>query len=738
MRPRTPGLLLSAGLILGVPLLAAGQPPADKGGKRAATEKPVRTDRHGDPLPPGAVARLGTTRFRPGESIYQVRMAPDGNEVACLAGSVDEQRILVWDERTGKEVPRPKLPGSGPAVVALAYSPLGKLLAATEDGAGTSHLWDASQGKPIRAVPGQCQGFSPRGRFFATIGVAPKEGGEHLFLWEAGTGKPLRRQPLPHPIRELALSADGSTAALLPDDPQGDQISILDLRTGKAVDALTGQGRFFTSLACSPEGKVVASTDPEGTVEVWDARTGKELRRWRDADAVVRAVAFSPDGKTLALGSEDGRVRLWAVAAREQPLPFCEAPLPVRALQFSADGKRLLVATDVSVRIWDVASKRPLGPRGGHDAPIRAMALTADGRALVTSSWDRAIVWDLAGTRERRRLDPPRCLRFPLSIARDARSLALPLEDGSVCVVDPLTGEVRCRVQSRLEISPYPDSVTLLPPVVLSADGKAVALLCEDASVAVHDTASGKLLGRTGKPKQGQEWEGSFLSMTLSPHGTFLLGARVLPFIGTHHFLYEVKSGQQFRPLGRERFSSGLQGAFDISPDGRALVGGWLRRDLERWDLAARRALPALTGAQSEVTGLFFSPDGKYVGSCGREQARDEPSSVDFPGLRVWDWKTGRLLPHLGRAQGPAHAACFSPDNRLLAVLHADGSLRLWESATGKERACLAVGLPRTAFEVPPLFTPDGRLLLTADGPTVLLWDLTCREARAAVPRLAK
>src|SRR4051795_10182062 len=58
-------------------------------------------DRAGDPLPPGAVARLGTTRFRHGGSICQVAYTPDGKILTTLG---DDGLIRLWDAAAGVEI----------------------------------------------------------------------------------------------------------------------------------------------------------------------------------------------------------------------------------------------------------------------------------------------------------------------------------------------------------------------------------------------------------------------------------------------------------------------------------------------------------------------------------------------------------------------------------------------------------------------------------------------------------
>src|SRR5882724_7422993 len=71
----------------------------DFGAHAAAQEKPL-TDRYGDPLPAGAIGRLGTTRLRHGDFISALTFLPDGKSIASLGGG-SHGRAQLWDVGTG-------------------------------------------------------------------------------------------------------------------------------------------------------------------------------------------------------------------------------------------------------------------------------------------------------------------------------------------------------------------------------------------------------------------------------------------------------------------------------------------------------------------------------------------------------------------------------------------------------------------------------------------------------------
>jgi len=58
-------MVLVSGLLLAItPFVRAADPTPEQGRPRPQDGKKVRLDRFGDPLPPGAVARMGSARFR--------------------------------------------------------------------------------------------------------------------------------------------------------------------------------------------------------------------------------------------------------------------------------------------------------------------------------------------------------------------------------------------------------------------------------------------------------------------------------------------------------------------------------------------------------------------------------------------------------------------------------------------------------------------------------------------------
>jgi len=172
---------------------AADPQPRPKAASSATdpASQPPRTDRYGDPLPPGAAMRLGTVRFRPTPSIRRIIYSPDGRFI--LTGN-HQRRLQVWDARNGKNLRQIDVgieevrdfvlspDGNTIAAVGVQYEPERNLVI------DYLTVTDAATGRPVRR--GEWDGrsnvlkiaYAPDGKTVATV-----TRDRSLWFWNVGT-----------------------------------------------------------------------------------------------------------------------------------------------------------------------------------------------------------------------------------------------------------------------------------------------------------------------------------------------------------------------------------------------------------------------------------------------------------------------------------------------------------------------------------------------------------------------
>ncbi|MFO0812668.1 MAG: WD40 repeat domain-containing protein [Gemmatales bacterium] len=128
----------------------------------------------------------------------------------------------------------------------------------------------------------------------------------------------------------------------------------------------------------------------------WNAVTATAIKNVKQP-AWVTAIAFRPDGAMLATGHDDGRVRLWDAASQTMIREWQQDASPVSTLSFSGDGKKLAVGReDRTLDLFDVVHGVGMGKFTGHTDRITGITWHPSTRFFATSSWDTtARLWEV-------------------------------------------------------------------------------------------------------------------------------------------------------------------------------------------------------------------------------------------------------------------------------------------------------------------------------------------------------
>jgi WD40 repeat protein len=198
----------------------------------------------------------------------------------------------------------------------------------------------------------------------------------------------------------LACSADGKLVASV----DADRTLILwDVATGEILHTLQApSARRRDLLAFSQDGKTLASADPKGgKVVCWDTADGKEIRtiQAETKQLYLVSLALSPDGSLLATGTLSNIPKLWQVktGVEEKAVRLGgDGGELVTQLAFSPDGKTLAVVGYTvkglsrpyyvcRVVLWDVREKTVRGEVEGGSGKASGVAFSPDGKTLAVS-----------------------------------------------------------------------------------------------------------------------------------------------------------------------------------------------------------------------------------------------------------------------------------------------------------------------------------------------------------------
>jgi RNA polymerase sigma factor (sigma-70 family) len=651
-------LAVGAGLVAHQ-VLAAQQPDGKSmpaGGPRPAKDEngpqPVRTDRYGDPLPAGAVARLGTVRLRHGFSTYAFAFTPDGKVLASASAG---RGLCLWDAATGRELR--EIEGTTDAT--LAISPDGKLLAGAYE-IDKIRLWELKTGRELGEFPGSPDGV-PRALAFSPDGTLLASGGHDKLVRLADVaGRREVRQLRGHEdsVLAVAFSPDGKAVASGGLDKT---VRLWDAATGRERLRLAGHTKYVLGVAFFPDGKTLASVGEDEAVRLWDVARGTEVRALEapnTSGAVSLAVA--PDGCLLASGHTGGVIRLWDPATGKELRHWqAHAFYRVSALAFSPDGKTLLSggAGDSSLRLWDPATGQERLPFGGPRNGILWLRFTADGRSVRLGSHDATVrSWDWAADRERVLAAGPVAYLNLSRFSPDGRVRASAHNQKHTVTVwdDPASAEGRLLGKHDGTIG----------DLALSADGKLLATGGEGGEVHLWDVPAGKEL----RAIQAGEVIGS---LAFSPDGktlatgagTFRGGQMQSPTIR----LWDVATGKAVRalPHGEHVFQ------LVFSPDGKLLATSGWDRDLgpRLWDLSTGEEIP-LPATNAPCDSLAFSPDSRLLAwGSGRRDDR----------VRVLDVATQQEVLSFRGQHSEIYPLAFAPDGRLLASAGGDSTVLIWD-----------------------------------------------------------
>ena len=236
-----------------------------------------------------------------------IAFTSDGNLFAVCS----KQNIIVYETDTGRIVKT--LKESAANVSDVTISPDNTTLVTVSGDDRTIKVWDLEKGRLMKNIGEDVAAvtsvaFDPNNKFFVTGSIGTDR---VIQFWDAQTFELLNTsEKQPGYINSVSFTTDGDklVAAVR------NFIKVWDLSTNQEMLSLKGPQLELNKIAVSPNNRLVATANREGTIMLIDLNKRQVVTTLKGHQGWVQSVTFSPDGQTLYSGAEDKIVKVWDVS----------------------------------------------------------------------------------------------------------------------------------------------------------------------------------------------------------------------------------------------------------------------------------------------------------------------------------------------------------------------------------------------------------------------------------------
>ena len=421
----------------------------------------------------------------------------------------------------------------------------------------------------------------------------------------------------------------------------------------------------------------------------------------------VLSVAVTPNGAYVISGLDDGTIGIWDAASGVEPSPRLQGHLgAIRSVACSPDSTRIASGSDDStIRLWDLKSTTKVADLNGHKLGVTSVCFSptmCEGVLLLSGSRDRTIrLWNVSSSLS---VDSYVVDRFTSSIIAVAFS-----PDGQRIISGATDGTIRVRdTDSSSEILCLSFKQTSIQSVAFSPNGQWIVSGSHDGAIGIWNAELG---AQYCQPLKSHERCRPIRSLAFFPDGK-----RIISGAGNGTIrVWDFERGKEDRLPLREHLRS--VEAVVVSNDGRRIISGSKDHSIRIWDVDhSAKVLETEISPVNAITVMALSHDGANFAIGLKDQS-----------IRLLDTiECADVLPHsLVGHEDTTRSLSFSPVGGKIAsgADKNDGSVRIWDTATGKQMSHLWVDDMGSSLSL--AFSRDGhRIASGSKNGIIRIWDL--------------
>jgi WD40 repeat protein len=367
----------------------------------------------------------------------------------------------------------------------------------------------------------------------------------------------------------------------------------------------------FSSAVLSPNGKMIITTTPDKTMQLWEVPGGKLINTIPvNTPYAANQAEFNKDGKLILAWSRDNKVaQIYEVSSGKLLYTLTGHNNEISSASFSPDGKSVMTASfDANVRIWDAASGKQIRteiiPDYLCNGGLGSVTFTPDGQRALIKSSNKVSVWSIFGG-VNFTIGHTGSSILSTAVSADGSMIVTASSDNTAIIWDANT------VINILTFTGHRSSVTA---AVFSHDGKTLLTQSTDGTARLWDIQNGKMLYNVS----------GHLSAAFSPAGRHFVTAS----------FYEAlwDTAKISKPTLLKGNTNGIN-SLVYHPDGTQILAASKDNTAKVWNSNTGDLLYSLEYHSGAVQDAVYSPNGQYILTVSADGS-----------FIIWNAKTGTML----------------------------------------------------------------------------------------------